>query len=37
MIGPNDSAKITVLSGGQVGIGTTNPSSPFTVNGNVSF
>jgi trimeric autotransporter adhesin len=37
MIGPNDSAKITVLSGGQVGIGTSNPWSKLSVSGNVGF
>lgn len=30
-IGPNDAAKITVLSGGQMGIGTSTPSTKLDV------
>ncbi|MDG0817023.1 tail fiber domain-containing protein [Bdellovibrio svalbardensis] len=35
MIGPLDTAKITILSSGNVGIGTTAPSEVLEVNGNV--
>lgn len=35
MIGPSDAAKVTILSSGKVGIGTTTPSEMLEVNGNV--
>lgn len=36
-IGPNEAAKITVLSGGQVGIGTSTPSTKLDVVGTGTF
>ena len=35
MVGSSDSAKITILSNGNVGIGTTNPTEMLSINGNI--
>jgi len=35
MIGPSDAAKMTILSSGNVGIGTTTPLTPLDVNGEI--
>lgn len=35
MIGPSNAAKLTILNSGNVGIGTTNPTSKLDVNGNI--
>ncbi len=37
MIGPNDAAKVTILSGGQMGIGTSTPTSKLDVVGTGTF
>ncbi len=37
MIGPNNSAKLTILDSGNVGIGTTTPSAQLTTTGSVRF
>ncbi len=37
MIGPNDAAKVTILSGGQMGIGTSTPTSKLDVAGTGTF
>lgn len=37
MIGPSNSAKLTILSSGNLGVGTTTPSAKLTVDGTVRF